>query len=226
MSDVKRLYVKDTQLGSIYAIAVDTAAGKPLIIGMRLCTKAEELVAGALGVMPLETVEVDLASIQALYDDRKLFPWQPPEAPSPTMHKLMELRDKLGKAQARTKAAAEKHKAAKADESGIAQQIFAVLATLHEPEPGLPFDDDGILIESQIPDGEVGNVSFDAAKAAEFVPDPSAPVDDAGNPEPADLGESAEAIAEGKLGGDHAIADGEPEDDPGDEDDDGDEATA
>lgn len=189
MSDVKRLYLKDTQLGSIFAVAVDTGAGKPVIIGMKLCSKAEELVAGALAVMPLETIDVDLASLQTLYDERKLFPWQPPEAPSPTMHKLIDLREKLGKAQARTKAAAEKHKSAKADESGIEQQIFAVLATLHEPEPGLPFDEDGNLIESQIPEGEVGNVAFDAAKA-EFVPNPDAvPVDDVGNPEPEDLGD-------------------------------------
>lgn len=195
----KRMYLKDQVTGEIFAVAVDTTSiSKPIIVGAKRCTRAEELVQGALPVMPLEQVEADLATLQQLYHEHKLVLWMPPEAPSPIMHKLIGLREELSTANGKVKAATEKLKKVKAEASEIEQQIFAVLATLHEPQESLPFDG---------PD-----------EAVAFTPNPDAvPVDDAGNPEPAELGD-VDAPGEGDddmLGGDHAVVDGEPEEDPG-----------
>ena len=123
------------------------------------------------------------------------------------MHKLIGLREELSAASGKVKTATERLKKLKGEESEIEQQIFAVLAALHEPQESLPFDalDQGVA----------------------FTPSPAAPIDSetvagieamaAGNPEPANLGdESAPGEADADmLGGDHAVADGEPEDDPG-----------
>ena len=191
----KRMYLKDQVTGEIFAVAVDTTSiSKPIIVGAKRCTRAEELVQGALPVMPLEQqVEADLATLQQLYHEHKLVLWMPPEAPSPIMHKLIGLREELSTANGKVKAATEKLKKVKAEASEIEQQIFAVLAALHEPQESLPFDgpDQGVV----------------------FTPN----ADDAGNPEPAELGDTdAPGEADGDmLGGDHAIADGEPETDPG-----------
>lgn len=197
----KRMYLKDQVTGEIFAVAVDvTSIAKPIIVGAKRCTRAEELVQGALPVMPLEQVEADLATLQQLYHEHKLVLWTPPEAPSPIMHKLIGLREELSMANGKVKAATEKLKKVKAEASEIEQQIFAVLATLHEPQESLPFD------------GPDDAVAFTPAMQTDDVP-----VDDLGNPEPAELGDTdAPGEADGdRLGGDHAIADGEPEDDPG-----------
>ena len=204
----KRMYLKDQVTGEIFAVAVDTTSiAKPIIVGAKRCTRAEELVQGALPVMPLEQVDADLATLQQLYHEHKLVLWLAPESPSPIMHKLIGLREELSAASGKVKTATERLKKLKGEESEIEQQIFAVLAALHEPQESLPFD---------APDQGVA-----------FTPSPAAPIDSetvagieamaAGNPEPANLGdESAPGEADADmLGGDHAVADGEPEDDPG-----------
>ena len=65
------------------------------------------------------------------------------EANLKVLQQLKGLRDELGAAQVKTKHAATRHKDAKADESEVEQQIFALLATLQEcgSEMKLPFDD-------------------------------------------------------------------------------------
>ena len=209
----KRMYLKDQVTGEIFAVAVDaTSNAKPIIVGVKRCTRAEELVQGALPVMPLEQVEADLATLQQLYHEHMLVLWTPPEAPSPIMHKLIGLREELSAANGKVKAATERLKKLKGEESEIEQQIFAVLAALHEPQESLPFDapDQGVAFTPN-PDA-VAEVGEEGDSAAGFDP-----IDDAGNTEPAELGdESAPGEADADmLGGDHAIAEGEPEDDPG-----------
>lgn len=221
----KRMYLKDQVTGEIFAVAVDTTSiAKPIIVGAKRCTRAEELVQGALPVMPLEQVEADLATLQQLYHEHKLVLWTPPEAPSPIMHKLIGLREELSTANGKVKAATEKLKKVKAEASEIEQQIFAVLATLHEPQESLPFDgpDQGVAFTSNAAEVNPDSAALDTeapfdSETVEGIEAMAAAIDDAGNPEPADLGdERAPGQADaGMLGGDHAIADGEPEDDPG-----------
>lgn len=103
------------------------------------------------------------------------------------LHTLKGLRDELGTAQIRTKNCAERHKEAKADESEIEQQIFALLATLVEggSEMSLPFDandsrPDLEAIATALADGE-----FDPDDAPENTVD----TDDPG-PDPMDVAEA------------------------------------
>lgn len=177
----KRMYLKDQVTGEIFAVAVDTTSiAKPIIVGAKRCTRAEELVQGALPVMPLEHVEADLATLQQLYHEHKLVLWAPPEAPSPVMHKLIALREELSAANGKKKAAEERLKKMKAEVSEIEQQIFAVLATLHEPQESLPFD---------APD-DPRAVAFTPRPAdADVPPLDETAVDDAANAEPAELGD-------------------------------------
>jgi len=184
----KRMYLKDQVTGEIFAVAVDTTSiSKPIIVGAKRCTRAEELVQGALPVMPLEQIEADLATLQQLYHEHMLVLWTPPEAPSPIMHKLIGLREELATANGKKKSAEERLKGAKSAVSEIEQQIFAVLATLHEPQESLPFDrpDDAVAFTPN-PD-VVAPVGDEGDSARGF--DPIDPVDDAGNPEPPELGD-------------------------------------
>lgn len=176
----KRMYLKDQVTGEIFAVAVDTTSiSKPIIVGAKRCTRSEELVQGALPVMPLEQVEADLATLQQLYHEHKLVLWTPPEAPSPIMHKLIALREELSTANGKVKAATERLKKIKAEASEIEQQIFAVIATLHEPQESLPFDG---------PD-DPGAVAFTPNRDVDVPPLDESAVDGAGNPEPAELGD-------------------------------------
>lgn len=209
----KRMYLKDQVTGEIFAVAVDTtSSAKPTIVGAKGCTRAEELVQGALPVMPLEQVEAVLTTLQQLYHEHRLVLWLAPESPSPIMHKLIGLREELSAASGKVKTATERLKKLKGEESEIEQQIFAVLAALHEPQESLPFDalDQGVAFTPS-PAAPIDSETVAGIEAM------AAAVDDAGNPEPANLGdESAPGEADADmLGGDHAVADGEPEDDPG-----------
>lgn len=189
-NEIKRMYLKDQVTGEIFAVAVDTSDGKPMIVGAVRCTRAEELVQGALPVMPLEHVEADLATLQQLYHDHKLVLWMPPEAPSPIMHKLIGLREELNAANGKVKAATERLKNAKSAASEIEQQIFAIIATLHEPQEMLPFDAPADEAEPATftPDADVvAPVDSETVAGIEAM---SQEIDDAGNPESAELGDA------------------------------------
>ena len=139
-SKIRRSFLKHTPTGEIWAVDVESYEAGPVVVAALRCTRDVELTLGALPVLALETEAELLKIVQTMYDGREFFPWQPEQTNLQIMHRLHELHEDLADARTKVKMAQENLKKRKATESEVAEQIFALVGTIREDEPKLPFD--------------------------------------------------------------------------------------